>query len=176
MSVNRTASLIPGYTIRQGSAKDQALLLQFMQQAYQEFSPDQSIDHLAQTIEQHLSAQPPLWWVEASAVTSSPDPKPVVACLWLGVAVDQLRGGKRHTYIFLLYVAPVHRRRGVGSALMAQAENWARSRGEHQIGLQVFLFNQPALDFYRSLGYQSQAVWMIKPLSAIDSYSNSQSD
>lgn len=155
---------MPGYTIRQGTIGDQALLLQFMQQAYQEFAPHLNVDHLAQTVEQHLSEQTPLWWVEIASATRASSLQPLVACLWLGSAVDQLRGGDRHTYIFLLYVALEHRRQGIGSALIAHAESWARMRGEHQIGLQVFQSNQPALAFYHGLGYQAEALWMVKPL------------
>lgn len=86
-----------------------------------------------------------------------------IACLWLGNAVDQV-WGDRHAYIFLLYVSPEHRRRGIGSALMHHAENWAKARGDRQIGLQVFYCNQPALRLYEHLGYQPQSIWMVKPL------------
>jgi ribosomal protein S18 acetylase RimI-like enzyme len=78
--------------------------------------------------------------------------------------VDQLLG-RRHTHIFLLYVEPGHRRQGIGSALMHQAEAFARSRGDHQIGLQVFQSNQPAVQLYQQLGYQTQSLWMVKPLT-----------
>jgi len=83
--------------------------------------------------------------------------------MWLGNAVDQLQGD-RHTHIFLLYVMSEHRRRGIARALMRQAEDWARARGDRQIGLQVFQSNQPALNLYHLLGYQTQSFWMVKPL------------
>jgi len=86
-----------------------------------------------------------------------------VACLWLGNAVDQVYGD-RHAHIFLLYVVPEHRRRGVGTALMCHAEGWAKARGDRQIGLQVFEVNQSAMNLYRNLGYQTQSLWMLKPL------------
>ncbi len=72
--------------------------------------------------------------------------------------------GDRHAHIFLLYVAPAHRRRGIGRALMQQAEVWARAQGDRQIGLQVFQSNQAALQLYRSLGFETQSLWMAKPL------------
>ncbi|HBY78411.1 MAG TPA: GNAT family N-acetyltransferase, partial [Cyanobacteria bacterium UBA11148] len=68
-------------------------------------------------------------------------------------------------HVFLLYVMPDYRRQGIGSALMRYAENWARARGDRQIGLQVFQANQPALDLYQHLGYQVQSFWMVKPLN-----------
>ncbi|MBC5793579.1 GNAT family N-acetyltransferase, partial [Sphaerospermopsis sp. LEGE 00249] len=63
---------------------------------------------------------------------------------------------------FLLYVVPSHRRRGIAKALMQHIENWAKQRGDRQIGLQVFTSNTPALNLYQNLGYQTQSLWMIK--------------
>jgi len=93
----------------------------------------------------------------------SPLPTPPVACLWVGNAIDQVQGD-RHAHIFLLYVVPEHRRRGIGTALMRYVENWARNRGDRQIGLQVFESNTPALNLYNQLGYQTQSLLMIKSL------------
>jgi ribosomal protein S18 acetylase RimI-like enzyme len=117
---------------------------------YQELFPDrQDFSHLAQTVENYLSSDTPLWWVESTE--SVP-----IACLWMGNAVDQV-SGDRYAYIFLLYVAPEHRRRGIAKALIHKAETWAASRGDRQIGLQVFSHNQVALALYRRLGYQIQS-------------------
>jgi GNAT superfamily N-acetyltransferase len=126
-----------------------------MQETYQELYPAHSFAHLAQTIEQFLSPETPLWWVEH-------DRHPI-ACLWMGTATDQIRGD-RHTYIFLLYVSPAHRRQGIAAALMKQAEEWAKEKGDRQIGLQVFQHNQPALNLYEKLGYAPQSLWLTKTL------------
>lgn len=174
--------LIPGYFIRSGSGLDRALLVKFMQQTYQELYPDRSFAHLAETVDRYLSAETPLWWVEAKPdpdgspgnhrLNPQVNPQPSdtrstlhapVACLWLGSAIDQIRGDC-HTYIFLLYVHPEHRRLGIGSALMQRAEAWAKAKGDRQIGLQVFHHNQPALNLYEKLGYQTQSIWMMKQL------------
>ncbi|MCY7283147.1 MAG: GNAT family N-acetyltransferase [Cyanobacteria bacterium CAN_BIN43] len=126
-----------------------------MQRTYQELYPAHTFAHLAQTIEQYLSSETPLLWVEQAQ-------KPV-ACLWMGNATDQICGD-RHTYIFLLYVNPAHRRQGIGAALVKQAEDLARERGDRQIGLQVFQQNRPALSLYENLGYAVQSLWMTKIL------------
>jgi ribosomal protein S18 acetylase RimI-like enzyme len=124
---------------------------------YQELFPDrQDFSHLAQTVENYLSSDTPLWWVESTE--SVP-----IACLWMGNAVDQV-SGDRYAYIFLLYVAPEHRRRGIAKALIHKAETWAASRGDRQIGLQVFSHNQVALALYRRLGYQIQSFSTLKQL------------
>lgn len=151
------SELLPDYYIRIGSGLDRALLVKFMQRTYQEFFPKQGFSHLAQTVEQFFSKETPLWWVEFVGTGEK------VACLWVGNAVDQVRGDL-HTHVFLLYVMPQHRRRGIGNALMSYVENWARMRGDRQIGLQVFQANEPALNLYSQLGYQTQSLWMVKSL------------
>ena len=151
-----------GYRLRSGSGLDRALLIKFMRRTYQELHPDQSFAHLAQTVEQYLSKETPLWWVESAETAATP-----VGCLWLGNAINQVNGD-RHAYIFLLYVQPEHRRRGLGAALVRLAENWAIARGDRQVGLQVFAQNQPALSLYSKLGYQTQSLLLIKPLENPD--------
>ncbi|MGA7932885.1 MAG: GNAT family N-acetyltransferase [Kovacikia sp.] len=160
-----------GYCLCQGSGLDRALLVKFMQRTYQEMEPKGNYAHLSQTVEQYFSRETPLWWVELSKGEAAVDcPPPLgsgirqpIACLWLGTAIDQIRGD-RHTHVFLLYVTPAHRRRGIGSALMTHAETWARARGDRQIGLQVFQSNQIALKLYDHLGFQPQSIWMVKRL------------
>lgn len=173
--------LPPGYRLRVGSGLDRALLVKFMQRTYQEMFP-QDFSHLARTVEQYFSQETPLWWVDfvgeeqgdketrgqgeffsntPPAPPASPAPPTPVACLWVGNAVDQVQGD-RNAHIFLLYVIPEHRRRGIGTALMRYGENWAIARGDRQIGLQVFQSNQSAINLYSQLGYQTKSFWMIK--------------
>ncbi|MBD2532504.1 GNAT family N-acetyltransferase [Nostoc flagelliforme FACHB-838] len=170
--------LLPGYIIRRGSTLDRALLLKFMQRTYQDLYPNEDFSHLEQTVKQYFSSDTPLWWVEeegeqeagsreqgSNKESLSSAPLPPIACLWVGNALDQVHGN-RHAHIFILYVVPEHRRRGIGRALMQYVENWAIQRGDRQIGLQVFQSNKPALNLYNHLGYQTQSLWMVKFLSA----------
>ncbi|MCL1463641.1 GNAT family N-acetyltransferase [Argonema galeatum] len=178
--------LLPGYQLQAGSGLDRAKLVKFLQRTYQDLFPVQNYSHLAETVDRYFSKETPLWWVEFVGKGEENPPLPStnknfpfssprgggteggkasdwVACLWLGNAIDQLYGD-RHAHIFLLYVEPEHRRRGVGTALMRHAEDWAKARGDRQIGLQVFEVNKPAMNLYRNLGYQTQSLWMLKPL------------
>jgi ribosomal protein S18 acetylase RimI-like enzyme len=155
-----------GYQLQRGSPKDKTRLIEFVTLTYKELFPErQDFSHLARTVEQYLSADTPLWWVKSVGELSKTF---AVACLWMGEAID-LISGARYTYIFSLYVAPEHRRRGIAKALMQQAETWTTSKGDRQIGLQVFARNQIALDFYRRLGYEIQSLSLSKPLSTTDS-------
>jgi len=166
--------LIPGYQLLAGSTLERALLLKFLQRTYKEVYPKQDFAHLAITVDQYLSHETPIWWVEVVDSQSDrpvdrqfhfPSSSPVapVGCLWLGNVVDQVKGD-RHCHIFMVYVMPKHRRRGIGSALVRHAENWARKRGDRQITLQVFLQNQPAVNLYEKLGYQPYSLMMQKNL------------
>lgn len=62
---------------------------------------------------------------------------------------------RRFAVIDLIAVLHIARRYGVGKALMIEAEAWAQSKGAGQVELNVFLFNQPAIRFYESIGYHS---------------------
>jgi GNAT superfamily N-acetyltransferase len=162
-------NLLSGYSICKGSTIDKALLVKFMQRTYQEQFPHQDFSHLARTVEQYFSRDTPLWWVYKEQETGNQIELPItnhqspIACLWAGNAIDQVSGA-RHPHIFLLYVTPEHRRQGIGKALMQYLEDWAKQRGDRQIGLQVFQSNTTALNLYHQLGYQEQSLWMVKSL------------
>ncbi len=167
-----TKQILPGYSIRSGSTLDRALLVKFMRLTYQDMFPQQDFSHLGETVAQYLCSKTPLWWVDfveqgennTNKQEYSPlTPSSPIGCLWMGNAVDQV-SGIRHAHIFIVYVAPQHRRRGLGTALMEHAQNWAKDRGDRQIGLQVFPENTAALNLYHHLGYQTQSLWMIKSL------------
>lgn len=150
--------LPPNYQFVNGSSLDRASLVKFMQKTYQELFPDQNFSHLAVTVEKYFSAETPLWWVEEKLENSAGNK---VGCLWMGNGIDQVKGD-RHAHIFLLYVTPEHRRQGIGKSLMLLGEDWAKNRGDRQISLQVFQSNQPAINLYSQLGYQTQSLSMMK--------------
>lgn len=57
-------------------------------------------------------------------------------------------------YIEGWWVDPGHRRAGVGTALVAAAENWARARGLTEMASDTDLGNRLSEDSHRALGYQ----------------------
>jgi GNAT superfamily N-acetyltransferase len=145
------------YKLVTGEAMDVASLLKFLQVTYQELYPhQQNYQHLQLTVDRYFSTETPLWFV-----TTANSAK--IACLWLGIAIDQVNG-VRHPNVLLVYVDPVYRRQGIGKALMQHAEAWAKDRGYTQMGLQVFTANQSAIELYQQLGYQARSISMMRDL------------
>ena len=55
-------------------------------------------------------------------------------------------------------VAAAHRRRGLGTALLTAAGDWARGAGVTKLELHVFPHNAPALALYEKLGWEREGV------------------
>jgi RimJ/RimL family protein N-acetyltransferase len=55
-----------------------------------------------------------------------------------------------------LMVAREFRRRGIGMALMEEAERWARGLGVRKLELHVFPHNEAAIALYKRLGYEEE--------------------
>ncbi len=150
------------YQVITGTKGELPELLQFLQLTYHELYPHQpDYQHLQMTIERYFSEQSPVWFV--TDLSSDPALATKIACLWWGMAIDQITG-ERHPNIFLLYVDPAYRRQGIGRALMQQVEVWAQERGYHQIGLQVFTTDRAAIALYQQLGYQPRSISMMREL------------
>ena len=62
---------------------------------------------------------------------------------------DGVRG-----WIYHLAVAPAHRRRGIATRLLRDAEAALRARGCSKVNLQVRATNDSVVAFYRALGYE----------------------
>jgi RimJ/RimL family protein N-acetyltransferase len=59
----------------------------------------------------------------------------------------------RHVADLGLMVAAGHRRRGIGSALLQRAVDWASEAGVTKLELHVFPHNEPALALYERFGF-----------------------
>ncbi|GGU95871.1 N-acetyltransferase [Streptomyces filipinensis] len=80
-----------------------------------------------------------------------------VGTLWLS-----LEDGK--AFVFDVETAAAHRGRGHGRTLMLLAERQAIEAGRPVLGLNVFAGNTPAERLYESLGYETTAHSLAKPL------------
>jgi RimJ/RimL family protein N-acetyltransferase len=53
-------------------------------------------------------------------------------------------------------VAASHRRRGIGTALLEQAVEWARGAGVRKLELHVFPHNEAAIALYERFGFRQE--------------------
>lgn len=56
------------------------------------------------------------------------------------------------------------RRQGIGSQLMARVYSWAVTKGATAIELNVYAFNQEAIEFYKSIGFDIISLRMRKSI------------
>lgn len=61
-------------------------------------------------------------------------------------------------WVYYLAVGEVHQREGIGSELMSAAEEWLRKNGAVKVQLMVRSENDSVLNFYGSVGYESNDV------------------
>lgn len=72
--------------------------------------------------------------------------------------------GHINCHISNIVVVPAHERRGIGKALMAYAESWAREHRCALVTLAVFPGNERARAMYEASGYGVDLVRMAKPV------------
>ncbi|WP_088835174.1 GNAT family N-acetyltransferase [Paenibacillus tyrfis] len=66
--------------------------------------------------------------------------------------------------IVAIAVSPQGEGQGVGTRLMAKAEEWAKEKGYGQLILHVFHGNHRAVGLYKHLGYEIEVAKMVKEL------------
>lgn len=69
--------------------------------------------------------------------------------------------GRRGLYLEDLFVRPRFRRRGYGRAMLAEIAHIAHARGCGRFEWTVLDWNEPAIEFYRSLGAEVLPDWRI---------------
>jgi GNAT superfamily N-acetyltransferase len=73
--------------------------------------------------------------------------------------------GKPGLYLEDLFVRPAARGKGVGRALMSALARIAVERDYGRFEWSVLDWNEPALEFYRSLGAKPQSEWTVQRLT-----------
>ncbi|UCC87873.1 MAG: GNAT family N-acetyltransferase [Anaerolineales bacterium] len=72
---------------------------------------------------------------------------------------------RRYTVVNDVVVKEEFRRAGIGRALMEEVHEWAVAEGANSIELNVWEFNQGAIEFYQTLGYETTSRKMSRRLS-----------
>ncbi len=72
----------------------------------------------------------------------------------------EARGGQfnrnRHNAQIVMGVLQDYAGRGIGTSLMAEAENWARQHGIKRLELTVMKHNQSAISLYKKMGFVTE--------------------
>jgi GNAT superfamily N-acetyltransferase len=76
------------------------------------------------------------------------DNSPVAMC-GFGLSDDDSECG----FIWGLFVSTSHRRSGLGTTLLGEAEEWIKIRGDRRVEACVAAPNNSAIEFYRRNGY-----------------------
>lgn len=81
----------------------------------------------------------------------------LVACVDGQTVGTTLAGYDGHRgWLYAVAVSPAHQRKGVGTALVKEAERRLGALGCGKLNLQVRTNNRPAVGFYRALGYVTE--------------------
>ena len=67
--------------------------------------------------------------------------------------------------IATIVVSDKHQKKGIGTALFEKVSEIAKERGAQRLVLDVFTFNNTAVDFYENHGFKSTATHMSKSLA-----------
>jgi ribosomal protein S18 acetylase RimI-like enzyme len=110
-------------------------------------------------VERHLAEQP----AGTHIFVAEDDSGQRVGFLHLQTVADYFTGAQ-NCHISDLAVAPGFDRRGIGRALLAYAERWAREHHCRHVTLAVFPGNERARALYERAGYGTDLLRMAKPL------------
>ena len=87
----------------------------------------------------------------------------------LSLRTDYVPGATQSPVGYLegIYVNPTHRHRGVGRALIEQAERWTRQQGCSELASDALLGNELSEAFHHQMGFDEvdRVITFIKPLS-----------
>lgn len=144
---------MPTLAIRAAEADDAALILRFIRElAIYERAEDQVVateDDIRESLFRAGSAR---------ALICSVDGEPAgFAVYFFNYSTWQ---GRKGLYLEDLYVTPAHRKAGAGKALLQHLARIAVAEGCGRFEWSVLDWNEPALEFYRSIGAWPMEEWV----------------
>jgi GNAT superfamily N-acetyltransferase len=145
-----------GFSIRPATREDVPLILGFIQ-ALAEF---ENLTHEVTATEEELRTELFGAMPRAEVLLACENERPVGFALFFHNFSTFL--SRTGLYVEDLFVLPEYRGKGYGRALMLQLAKVARERGCGRFEWTVLDWNQPAIDFYRSLGAEPMSQWIIQ--------------
>lgn len=143
-----------GFTFRYAEEKDCALILQFIRNLAEY---EKMLDEVVAT-EELLRK----WLFErqkAEVIFACVDGKEVGFALFFHNFSTFL--GRAGIYLEDLYVLPEYRGKGYGKAILSQLAKIAVERGCGRLEWWCLDWNQPSIDFYKSLGAEPMSDWTV---------------
>ncbi len=148
----------PGFTIRQATEEDAALVLQLVQGLadYEQMSDDvhTDVETLRKNVFEHHQAEVIIGEEEGVAV-----------CFALYFYNFSTFEGKHGLYLEDLFVKPEYRGKGYGNAMLAWLGKKAVDEDCARFEWVCLDWNEPALKVYRKLGAVPQKQWVIQRLT-----------
>lgn len=145
--------------IRQAVTADTPRILQLIKDlALYEKAPNEAVATLEQ-IEQSLFSDRPSAYAHVAEV----DGEVVGISIWFLNYSTWL--GKPGLYLEDLYVDPVHRGKGLGLALLKELATICVERGYERLQWWVLDWNEPSIEFYKSLGAEAMDEWTVYRVS-----------
>ena len=144
----------PNLEIRPAIAEDAALILRFITDLAIYENAEDEVVATESDIRESLFSQNST----ASAVICSNAHGPVGFAVYFFNYSTWL--GKNGLYLEDLYVAPEHRGTGAGYALLKHLAKIAVARGCGRLEWSVLDWNEPAIQFYLSIGARPQSEWV----------------
>lgn len=145
--------------ISSASLEDVPLILDLIRGLAEYEREPESATATAEQIERALFGERPA----AECVIARLDDRPAGFALWFQTFSTWT--GEPGLWLEDLFVLPEYRRQGVGKALLRHLAAVCRDRGYKRFEWSVLDWNQPAIDFYRSLGAVAMDQWTTHRLS-----------
>lgn len=140
------------FTIRKAIREDVALILEFIKGIARYEKMEDEVEATTELLEQQLFDQK-----RAEVIFAVEDGKEVGFALFFHNFSTFV--GKCGLYLEDLYVYPEYRGRGYGKALFLELVKIAKERGCGRMEWVCLNWNQPSIDFYRSMGAVSLDEW-----------------
>jgi GNAT superfamily N-acetyltransferase len=150
---------MPQFSIRSATPEDVPLVLDFIRALAEYEKLTHEITATPTQMREHLFGPNP----RAEVLFPCEDELPVGFALFFhNFSTFLARPG---LYLEDLFVLPEHRGKGYGRAMMIHLARLAQERGCGRFEWAVLDWNQPSIDFYRSLGALPMSQWIIQRVS-----------